>query len=159
MDELLAVDGLDTMTGPGDKMTREAPIATSEKVAEEGCVLASGFFLSEAVSWREGDVYVLRGTEFDVLAEDEDFATAVDTFVDRLFDYAGMLSELVAEDAATDDEREAFATLSARFFPLFQAMESAERKRRPPSRKRGSGTGHWRHRGTPASGSPRLSVA
>ncbi len=140
-------------------MTSKVPTASSEKAAEEGCVLASGFFLSEAVGWYEGGVYVLRSTEFDVLVEDEDFAAALDLFVDRLFDYASILSQLIVDKVATDDELEEFAVLSARSFPLFQSLEKAERKRRPTSRKRGSGTGHWRHRGTPAGASAQLSRA
>jgi hypothetical protein len=148
-------------------MTRvEPPTATSERTADEGCVSVSGphrdFHLSDALAWREGDVYVLKSMEYDVLAEDEDFDAALDTFISRLFDYTSMLQELVDAKTATEDEANEFAALSMRFFPLAQAIyeeESAKRARRPRSRRRGSGSGHWRHRGTPASGSTRLSVA
>ncbi len=148
-------------------MTRvEPPTATSEQTAEEGCVSVSGphrdFYLSDALAWLEGDVYVLKSMEFDVLAEDENFDAALDTFISRLFDYTSMLQELVDAKTATEDEADEFAALSMRFFPLAQAIhdeESAKRARRPRGRRRGSGSGHWRHRETPASGSTRLSVA
>jgi hypothetical protein len=146
-------------------MTRvDPPTATSERTADEGCVSITGphreFHLADAISWREDDVYVLKSPEFGVLAEDEDFDAALDVFVARLFEYGTMLSELVEAGTATEDEGQEFATLSARLFPLFQAMRDEESaKRRPRSRRRGSGSGHWRHRGTPASGSALPSVA
>lgn len=142
------------------------PTATSERTADEGCVLVAGtdrdFPLAETRAWREGDVYVLKSVEFDVLAEDEDFNEAVDIFISRLLDYASMLRELVDAKTATDDEVDEFAALAVRFFPLIQAVhedENAKRAQRPRSRRRGSGSGHWQHRGTPASGSALPSVA
>jgi hypothetical protein len=153
------------MTGTGDEMTRvDHPTATSERTADEGCVSVTGphrdFHLADALGWREGDVYVLKSPEFGVLAEDEDFAAALDVFVGRLFDYASMLYELVDAGTATMDEAQEFATLSARLFPMLQTMREEERaKRRPRGRQRGSGSGHWQHRGTPASASAQLSRA
>lgn len=146
-------------------MTRvDPPTATSERTADEGCVSITGphrdVYLADALGWREGDVYVLKSPEFGVLAEDEDFAAALDVFVARVLEYASMLHELVDAGTATEDEAQEFGTLSTRLFPLLQAMRADESaKRRPRSRRRGSGSGHWRHRGTPASGSTRLSVA
>ncbi len=144
-------------------MRVDHPTATSERTADEGCVSITGphrdFHLANALGWREGDVYVLKSTEFDVLAEDEDFDAALDVFVARLVEYGSMLHELVDAETATEDEAREFATLSARLFPMLQTMREKERaKRRPRGRQRGSGSGHWRHRGTPASGSTRLSV-
>lgn len=146
-------------------MTRvEPPTATSERSADEGCVSIRGphrdFHLTDALAWREGDVYVLKSPEFGVLAEDEDFDAALDVFVSRLIEYGSMLCELVDAGSATEDEAQEFATLSARLFPLFKAMRADESaKRRPRSRRRGSGSGNWRHRGTPASASAQLSRA
>lgn len=145
-------------------MTRvDHPTATSERTADEGCVTVAGphrdFHLANALAWLEGNVYVLKSTEFDVLSEDEDFDAALDVFVARLIEYGSMLHELVDAGTATEDEAREFATLSARLFPVLQAMREEERtKRRPRGRQRGAGSGHWRHRGTPASGSARLSV-
>ena len=80
-------------------MTRvEPPTATSERSADEGCVSIRGphrdFHLTDALAWREGDVYVLKSPEFGVLAEDEDFDAALDVFVSRLIEYGSMLCEL-----------------------------------------------------------------
>ena len=146
-------------------MTRvDPPTATSERTADEGCVSIAGphedFHLADALGWREGDVYVLKSPEFGVLAEDEDFDAVLDLFVSRLLEYSAMLYELVEAGTATEDEAQEFATLSTRLFPLLQAMREEESaKRRPRGRRRGSGSGHWRHRGTPASASARLSRA
>lgn len=144
-------------------MTRELPTATSEQAADEGCVLVQGphrdYVLSNAIAWREGATYVIRSSEFDVLAEDEDFNEALDVFICRLLDYTSLLHEQVEAEQATPEESKAFAELATRFFPLVQAtqQERDRPKRRWPSRRRGSGSGHWRHRGTQVSGSPRLS--
>lgn len=103
-------------------MTLEPPTATSEQTAEEGCVLVRGahrdYILSDAVAWREGETYIIRSSEFDVMAEDEDFGEAVDVFVCRLLDYTSMLHDLVQNNQATPDEATAFTELAGRFFPL-----------------------------------------
>lgn len=147
-----------------DEMTLSPPTATSEESADAGCIFVSGphrdYVLSEAVGWREDGTFVLRSTEFDVMAEDEDFEAALDVFISRLVDYSILLYELVETKDATEEEVQAFRTLSGRFLPLVRAAEGDRKKRRRPrSRRRGSGSGHWRHRGTPASGSARLSAA
>jgi hypothetical protein len=138
------------------------PTATSEETAEHGCVFAKGprgdHMLSHADAWREGNTYVVRSTEFDVLAEDEDFGRAVDTFVTWLIDRAGLLAELVGAGEATEDEERRFAVLSARLFPLLHATEGQER-RRHIRRRRTTTTARWRHQGTQASSSARLSRA
>jgi hypothetical protein len=145
-----------------DEMTLEPPTATTEASAETGCVFVRGphrdYNLSDALGWREGDLFVLRSTEFDVMAEAEDFEETLDVFIGRLADYSTVLYELVERGEATEDEVEAFRKLSGRFVPLVQAVQpETKKRRRPRSRRRGSGTGHWRHRGTRASGSARLS--
>lgn len=135
----------------------------SETSADLGCVFVRGphrdYQLSDALAWREGDLYVLRSTEFDVMAEDEDFDAAVDTFIARLTDYAIMLYELVETGDATTDEHELFHTLAGRLLPIGRDMDASERRRRPRARRRrGSRSGHWRHCGTRASGSAQLSA-
>jgi len=146
-------------------MSHEFPTATSEEAADEGCVLVQGphrdYVLSDAVAWREGATYVVRSTEFDVLAEDEDFKEALDVFICRLIDYTSLLHEQVETKQATPDESSTFTELAERFFPLVQAMQQdrAKPRLRWPPRRRGSRSGHWRHRGTPVSGSARLSNA
>lgn len=147
-----------------DEMTQSPPTATSEESAEAGSVVVSGphrdYVLSDAVAWRDGNTFVVRSSEFDVMAEDEDFGVALDLFIGRLADYSILLYELVEAKDATDEEEEAFRTLSGRFVPLVRAAEGdGKKRRRPRSRRRGSGSGHWRHRGTQASGSARLSAA
>jgi hypothetical protein len=145
-----------------DEMTLEPPTANSQESAEAGSVFVSGphrdYVLSDAMGWREGDTYILRSSEFDVMAEDEDFEAVLDLFIARLADYSIMLYELVEAGDATEEETQAFRTLSGRFLPLVQAAKQDRQRRRPRSRRRGSGSGHWRHRGTPASGSAQLSA-
>lgn len=144
---------------------QELPTAISEETAEEGCVLVQGphrdYILSDAVAWREGATYVIRSTEFDVLAEDENFGKALDVFICRLLDYTSLLHEQVEANQATPAESSTFTTLAERFFPLVQAMQQGQERSRLrwPPRRRGSRSGHWRHRGTPVSGSARLSNA
>jgi hypothetical protein len=141
---------------------RRPPTATSENEAESGCVAARvGALeqrLSDAVAWREDGLYVIRSTEFDLMAEDEDFAGALDIFTRRVFDYAAMLADLVSSGEATDGELAVFSTVSARVVPLAQALEQETRRLRLP-RLRTQRSGHWRRRATPANGSSRLFVA
>jgi hypothetical protein len=143
-------------------MTLDLPTATSQDSADAGTIFVSGphrdYVLSDALGWREGDVFVLRSSEFDIMAEDEDFESAVTVLIARLADYTIMLYELVEAGDATDEEAEAFRVLSGRLAPLAQAAQQGTKRRRP-QRRRGSGSGHWRHRGTPVSGSAPLSAA
>jgi hypothetical protein len=144
-------------------MTLELPTATTEDTADAGSVVISGphrdYILSDAVAWREGDVFVLRSSDFDIMAEDEEFETALAIFIGRLVDHAIMLYELVEEGDATDEEAETFRVLSGRLAPLAQTEQQQDTKgRRRLPRRRGSGSGHWRHRGTQASGSVPLSA-
>jgi hypothetical protein len=141
---------------------QDLPTATTQDAADAGCVVVSGphrdYVLSDALCWREGDVFVLRSSEFDVMAEDEDFESVLAVFIKRLADYTILLYELVEAGDATEDEAETFRVLSGRLAPLAQAAQQ-DTKRRRPQRRRGSGSGHWRHRGTQASGSVPLSAA
>jgi len=143
-------------------MMLELPTATTQDTADEGSVFVSGphrdYVLSDALGWREGDIFVLRSSEFDIMAEDEDFESALTVFIARLADYTIMLYELVEAGDATEDEAETFRVLSGRLAPLAQAAQQDTTRRRP-QRRRGSGSGHWRHRGTQASGSVPLSAA
>jgi hypothetical protein len=144
-------------------MTLEFPTATTQDAPDAGSVFVSGphrdYLLSETIGWREGDVFVLRSSEFDIMAEDEDFESALTVLIARLIDFATMLYELVESGDATEDEAEAFRLLSGRLAPLAQATQQQDTTRRRPQRRRGSGSGHWRHRGTQASGSVPLSAA
>jgi len=139
----------------------DLPVAASEQVAELGWIFVSGpggdQQLSQARAWREDGVYTLRSSEFDVIAEDEDFDVAIDVFVAWLIDYAALLAERVDSRKATEDEARIFAVLSARLFPLLR--EAEQERRRHVRRRRAPGTGHWRHQETRASGSARLSAA
>lgn len=152
------------MVRMGGSMTLELPTATTQDAADAGCVFVSGphrdYVLSDAFGWREGDVFVLRSGEFDIMAEDEDFESALAVFIRRVFEYATMLYELVEAGDATEEEAETFRVLSGRIAPLAQAaQQEQDAKRRRPKRRRESGSGHWRHHGTPASGSVPLSAA
>jgi hypothetical protein len=139
----------------------EPPVAAGEQAAELGWVFISGpggdRRLSQARAWHEDGVYTLRSTEFDVIAEDEDFGVAIDVFVAWLIDYAALLAERVDSGKATEDEAHTFAVLSARLFPLLR--EAEREQRRHIRRRRAPSTGHWRHQETQANGSARLSAA
>jgi hypothetical protein len=147
-----------------DDNRSRVPTATSEDDAELGQVWVSAHGeqcgLSDAAAWIDGGVFIIRSTEFDVMAEDEDFKGALDLFANRIFDYADMLGELVSGNRATPAERETFADLSSRVIPWLKAVDQARSRlhfRLP--RLRNTRTGHWQHRATQASGSSRLSVA
>jgi hypothetical protein len=141
----------------------ERPTAVTQDTADLGCIFVSGphrdYVLSDAFGWREGNVFVLRSSEFDIMAEDEDFQRAVEVFIAHVIDYAVMLYELVESGDATEEEAEAFRVLSGRLTPLAEATAQPSTQKRRPRRRRGSGSGHWRHRGTQASGSAPLSAA
>ncbi|HTA98685.1 MAG TPA: hypothetical protein VK730_13715 [Solirubrobacteraceae bacterium] len=147
-----------------DDNRSRVPTATSEESADLGRVSVSArgeqCVLSDAAAWLEDGVFVIRSTEFDVMAEDEDFKEALDLFANRIFDYADMLGTLVSDNRATPAERETLADLSSRVIPWMTAVERASNRlhfRLP--RLRNTRTGHWQHRATQASGSSRLSVA
>ncbi len=138
------------------------PTATSEANAEAGCVVVENVPLSQAEAWREDGVYVIRSTEFDLLAEDEDFYEALGLFIDRAADYATALSELISSHEATADEERLAGLLSRRLIAAFMAAEERrrqERRRRGLFQRRGPRTGHWRHRETQADSSTHLSPA
>jgi hypothetical protein len=146
-------------------MSPDLAISVSEATAEAGSVLVSGphrdYVLSDAVAWREGDTYIIRSSEFDAMAESSSFPEALDILICRLLDYTSLLHEQVASGSATPGEVEDFSTLATRFFPLVEAMQrDSERRRRRlwPPRRRGSGSGHWQHRGTQAGASAQLSA-
>jgi len=136
------------------------PTATSEDNADHGCVFAGvsqgAHLLARADAWREDGTYVIRSTQFDVIAEDDDFGRALDTFVTWLLDRAAQLAELVGNGEATDDEERTFAALSARVFPLLREIEMRERRLHIRRRR---ATSTWRHHGTQASSSGQLSAA
>lgn len=145
-----------------NQMTPSAPpTATTEETADYGCVLGMiGDYrqlLSHADAWHEEGVYIVRSTEFDVMAEHEDFDQALDKFVTWLFDYADRLAELVSAEKATDDEHTTFTTLSARLLPLAHEAERHREDQRHTQRRRRANI--WRHQETPASSSGRLSAA
>jgi hypothetical protein len=151
---------------PNNMTPSPPPTATSEENAERGCVLGVlgdlRQLLSDAEAWHEGNVYIIRSTEFDVIAEDKDFDQALDKFGTWIIDYAGHLADLVSSHDATSDELETFATLSARILPLFKEMEHQESRQRKESQRRHAHRRRraniWRHHATQASNSGRLSA-
>ena len=138
------------------------PTATSETNAEAGCVVAENVPISQAEAWLEDGVYIVRSTEFDLLAEDEDFSEALSLFINRAADYAVILSELISSHEATEDEERLAGILSRRLIAAFMAAEERSRRkqrRRGLFQRRGPRTGHWRHRETQAGSSTHLSPA
>jgi hypothetical protein len=138
------------------------PTATSETNAETGCVVVEDVPISQAIAWLEDGVYIVRSTEFDLLAEDEDFSEALSLFIDRAADYATALSELISSHEATEDEGRLAGILSRRLIAAFMAAEERrrrERRRRGLFQRRGPRAGHWRHRETQAGSSTHLSPA
>jgi len=100
------------------------PTATSEANAEAGCVVVEDVPISQAEAWLEDGVYVVRSTEFDLLAEDEDFYEALGLFSDRAADYATALSELISSHEATEDEERLAGLLSRRLIDRGTASAS-----------------------------------
>jgi hypothetical protein len=138
------------------------PTATSESDADAGCVVVENVPISQAEAWLEDGVYVIRSTEFDLLAEDEDFDEALSLFIDRAADYATALSELISSHEATEDEERLAGILSRRLIAAFMAAEERsrqEQRRRGLFQRRGPRNGHWRHRETQAGSSTHLSPA
>jgi hypothetical protein len=98
---------------------------------EAGCVVVENVPLSQAEAWLEDGVYVIRSTEFDLLAEDEDFYEALGLFIDRAADYATALSELISSHEATEDEECLAGLLLRRLIAAFMAAEERRRAQRP----------------------------
>lgn len=70
----------------------------TEDRPEFGVISVHDVPISQVAHWRDGDLYVFRSTEFDVIAADEDLQKAIVVFVDNASDYADMVSELTASE-------------------------------------------------------------
>jgi hypothetical protein len=107
------------------------------RVGGEKCLLSAGFW------WRDehGD-YVIRSSEFDVIAGGGSFQEALHKFVRGVIDFAAYLGEL--EDLA-ENEEEMFHRLAPRIAKVAQEFErvdsnsqrqpivvSLRRRRKPP---------------------------
>ncbi|HWD86136.1 MAG TPA: hypothetical protein VG321_10320 [Solirubrobacteraceae bacterium] len=121
--------------------------ALTEATAEQGCVTtAGGVVVAKAERWFEDGVHVIRSTEFDLIAEDEDAEKVIEVFVDNAVDLAIALNELQADGKITEDESRVLNLLSQRFFEAARASERARHRHRIQIqlRNRGNRSGHWR---------------
>jgi hypothetical protein len=99
--------------------------------AVPGRLINHGVTITRGVCWADGSNFVFRSTEFDVLGEADDPQTALNIFVESMYDHLESLYELVRQDEATDHEFQEFLTLSERYFEATRRHE-AERERRAP---------------------------
>jgi hypothetical protein len=117
--------------------TANTSVAARSEEAAQGCVIyhaPTGVVLSEVLDWFDPDdsVYVLRSTEFDLIAMDEDADRAINQFVEETFDLFFALLELTRTGAATAQELATFQRLSARILEIYEKEWEAERRARPP---------------------------
>ena len=118
----------------------------TEANAEHGFVCVRGGALFPAERWFEDGLHVIRSSEFDLLAEDEDPDRAVDVFVESAWELGATLGDLQKRGEATPHEIETLALLSQRFFEAAQAADREQRRRRIQInlRQRGHHAGQWR---------------
>jgi len=87
--------------------------------------------LSRAELWHDGESFVVRSLEFDLLAEGQDLDDAIRAFGSAIYRYADDLRARVDEGAASENEREMLRRLSDRLFRIYLA----ERRGRPRRRR------------------------
>lgn len=105
-------------------MTSEA---LTEATPERGQVTAFGLLLSEAEHWIEDGIHVVRSSEFDLIAGDQDFMVAVNSLGEKTEDLFWYLGE---QESLTENENETFLLLAPRFMGIFQELERRETARR-----------------------------
>ncbi|MCW3046656.1 MAG: hypothetical protein JWO74_940 [Solirubrobacterales bacterium] len=127
----------------------------SEDQPTSGVIGQHGVVLSEVEHWFDDDVFVIRSTEFDCYAEDEDFQSAVNRFGETVLDLGTHLAELVSDGRATEHEHQAFDLLAPRLVALLDA--EGEERRRHEERLVSINVGRLRRRrrGTGSSWAPR----
>ncbi|HLX33112.1 MAG TPA: hypothetical protein VKR79_10160 [Gaiellaceae bacterium] len=83
--------------------------------ARFGELLNHGVTITRACHWVDGDNYVFRSTEFDVLSEGENFDAALARFASDMEDHLFYLFDVMRSGRATDQESAEFAELGERF--------------------------------------------
>lgn len=125
-------------------MTTQISEQPYEATADEGELVNHGVTITRGVYWVADGSHVFRSTEFEVFAEADDHDSALQMFVDNMYDHLEHLYELFRAGDATQHELDAFVTLSERFV---EAARQHEYEREPAialnflRRKRGRG---WR---------------
>lgn len=100
---------------------------TGERHAMPGYASRVGIVVSEGERWVENGIHVVRSTEFDIIAGDEDFEVAVGKFIDMHEDLWSYLSSV---EELTDNENETFLALAPRFLAIHREFERREEERR-----------------------------
>jgi hypothetical protein len=138
-------------------MTAQAQKNPTEAAPNYGGVRVYGLPVGAAEHWMEDDVHVIRGLEFDVIAGDPDFQTAVEKFGEKAEDLWSYLSN---QEHLTENENETFLVLAPRFLAIYKELErrEAERSQRvlsitfPRFRQRGERhLRNWQPHSTPVS--------
>lgn len=139
--------------------------APSEETPEFGVISIADVVISQVAHWMDGDLFVFRSTEFDVIAADEKRDLAIKIFIDNAQDYADMVGDLAPEDL-TQDEAETALLILRRMTAGYERNASELRARlarrvRVVSRLRGRGHDaprQWYRKSSLPTSSPRLPV-
>jgi hypothetical protein len=125
---------------PRDEPTEANP---SEGVAVV-LINEDAYLVSEGAWWRDeaGD-YVIRSSEFDVVAGGDTFDEALGDFIREVIGYGGYLSEL---GSRAENEDEMLQLLTPRMFRITQALQIAERPPAHTARRRRGSPREWRSR-------------
>ena len=83
--------------------TPTADDVPTEEHPEFGVISMHDVVISEVAHWRDGELYVFRSTEFDIIAADEDWDRAIVMFIDSADDYATMVADLPPEEITRDE--------------------------------------------------------
>jgi hypothetical protein len=138
-------------------MTAQAQAQPTEVSPDYGGVQIIGLPVGAAEHWVEDGIHVIRGSEFDVIAGDPDFQTAVEKFGEKAEDLWIYLGN---QEHLTENENDTFLVLAARFSAIYKELGRLEAKRRQQvlsinlARLRQRGEQHlrnWQPHSTPVS--------
>lgn len=141
------------MSAPRGGVGRENPTEDQPSSGYAHFVIAGEeFLLSDGCWWIDDDgEYVIRSSEFDVIAGGESFPHALAAFITNVLDYGVYLGEL---DELAENEEEMFHKLGPRLARVAQALSQMESRRRRQliPRRRRERPEQWhpssRHRGS-----------
>lgn len=109
----------------------DQPMAAPRDV-DEGTIGMAGVVLSRVIYWVEDGVHVLRSTEFDISASDEDHQAAVEKFVANAEDLAYFYRDL---DDPTVEELETALEILTRIHRAYTSQKKRDAIRRAQIRR------------------------
>lgn len=117
------------VSAPRGEVGREHPTEHEPSVGYAGLVVGGeDVVLSDGCWWRDSDgSYVIRSSQFDVIAGGSTFEAALGAFVRNVLDYWAYLAEL---DDPAENEAEMFRLLSPRLARVAQALARADERPR-----------------------------